>query len=123
MSLKSPMKTLSDVHRSARSKNANWRTMFPCSGSSWRIAARAGASRYALRILGTKRGPVAGLATGDTDMDLMALADRQRRGGDGRFERRFLGVVVVLRRPVMENGPAVRLGNDHVFGQSHWSLL
>jgi len=37
------------------------------------IAARAGVSRHALRILGTKRGLVASVATGDADMDLMAL--------------------------------------------------
>src|SRR5207302_2477699 len=83
-------------------------------------AARMSVSRHALRILlrilGAKRGLVAGLATGDADMDLVALADRQRRGGDSRFESRFLCVVVVLRGPVMEHRPAVRLGNDHVFG-------
>src|SRR5262245_61988490 len=120
MSLKSPMKILSDVHRSATLEKREMANHVPLLR---RVGARAGASRHALRILRTRRGPVAGLATGDTDMDLMALADRQRRGGDGRFERRFLGVVVVLCRPVMEDGPAVRPGNDHVIGQSHRSLL
>src|SRR2546429_4828933 len=56
-------------------------------------------------------------------MDLVALADRQRRSRDGRFERRFLCVVVVLRGPVMEDRPALRFGNDHVFRQSHRCLL
>ena len=82
-----------------------------------------GLSGRRLVVLGAKPSLVAGVTAGDADVDLMALADRQRCGGDGRFESGFLGLVIVLGSPVVEHGPALRLCDDHIFGQSHRFLL
>src|SRR5436309_3801952 len=122
MSLKSPMKS-SLASSIARSTNANPARCVPAWPNYSDHSGAAYVSRNALGIIRAKRRPVAGIATRDADMDLVALADRQRGGCDGRFERRFLRLVIVLRVPVVEDRPAVRLGDDHVFGQSHWSLL
>src|SRR6266540_5371952 len=119
MSLKSLMKSSLDSSI-ARSANANPARCVPAWPNYSDHSGAADVSRHALGIIRAKRRPVAGIATWDADMDLVALADRQRGGCDGRFERRFLRVVIVLRVPVVEDRPAVRLGDDHVFGQSHW---
>src|SRR6187402_2829165 len=68
-------------------------------------AMRADTSRLTLWILCAKRGFVAGVVTGNADTNLVTLADRKRCSGDGCFECRFLGTVVVLRRAVVEHRP------------------
>src|SRR4051794_4530628 len=68
-------------------------------------------------------GPVAGIAAGHADMNLVALANRQRGRGDGRFERRLLGREITLDIAVVEHAPAIAHRDDGILRKSHSCLL
>src|SRR4051794_12795412 len=71
-------------------------------------------------VLCTERGAVAGIAAGHADMDLMALADRQRGGGDRRFKCGFFGDEIAFDIAIVQHTPARANGDDGVLSKSHW---
>src|ERR1044072_5907446 len=85
-------------------------------------SARRSTSEFRV-ILCPERGAVAGIAARHADVDFVALADRQRRRGDGGFERRFLRGEVALDIAVVEHAPAVANGDDGILRKSHSCLL